>query len=296
VGVVGAASWYFVSTAKDPSDLQIDALREKVKEQEQQAQSDEAAGSDSEQGQSNLDTLLVQKWDTKAQKAQVDKAIKAAAATAAAQLESSEQQNNSEQQELAEETVPDAIDQGADPVQEQTQNPSEATQTHQQQTTKGDEPQAQSEVAVTEPQDDQAESTESVQTSAVDVSEPARSDAPADAVPQANVEKATLLDKMDNSWFLAQNDATVVLQLTGVSNVNTLQSYLNYHKLGDKAHVYQSIRNDKPWFVVTYGLFDSLQQANAAKAELPKTLRGEPWAKFIRTIKTEILNADKKIQ
>lgn len=296
VGVVGAASWYFVSTAKEPIDLQIDALREKVKEQEQQAQTDEAAGADNEQEQSNLDTLLVQKWDTKAQKAQVDKAIKAAAATAAAELESSEQQNNSEPQGQAEETAPEAVEQGAESVKAQAQNPGEATQTQQQQTKKTDEPQAQSEAAVTEPQGDQVENSEPVQTAGDDAGESTRSDAPDDAAAVTNVEKSTLLDKMDNSWFLAQNDGSVVLQLTGVSELNTLRSYLNYHKLGDKAHVYQSIRNDKPWFVVTYGLFDSLQQANAAKAELPKTLRGEPWAKYIRTIKTEVLNADKKIQ
>lgn len=304
IAVAGAATWYFTGTTKDTTELQVEQLREKVKQQEQAAAeqtqtelvdnggeiSEQAAGqgtadqvneADAEP-ESVVDELIAQKWDTEAQKPYVEQAIKDAAAQAAAE-EAEQNAKQAQQQDAGEQLNQTSSVQAQEGTEQATQAQTAVAVSDEPEKPLEERLEAQSQSSVDEPVVDSDKVTESkAQTTQPD---------------SQTQTAATLLDKMDNQWFMAQNASSVVLQLTGVSNKNTLQSYLSYHKLGENAHVYQSLRNDKPWYVVTYGIFDSLEDANAAKAQLPATLNnGQPWAKRIRTIQTELLNADKKSQ
>lgn len=302
IAVVGAASWYFITTGKDVNELQIEQLRAKV-EAEKQSQDASAEkteqpdddtsgltssvegetptqGSDEQQVDplvsKSADELLVQKWDVEAQKPHIEKAIKNAA----------EQEALEQEQKKAREAAKNNKVDANEAVSEQTQSEQAVSLEGNTEQLAGTE---KVNAEVSKP------ATDNSQKPLVVDNQPATEDVAAELEKPQTGKVNSLKDKMDNPWFMQQNRDNLTLQLTGVSNQNTLQSYLNFHKLGDKAHIYQSVRNGKPWYVVTYGSYQSIEQANTAKAELPQKIRAaEPWAKHIRTIQAEILDADKK--
>lgn len=97
---------------------------------------------------------------------------------------------------------------------------------------------------------------------------------------------------MDNEWFLAQAATGAMVQLAGLSEKRVLARYLQRHQLKDSAKIYQSIRNGKAWYVVTLGPFANMNEARTAIGQLSQTLQdSRPWAKSIKAIQSEIINA-----
>ena len=97
---------------------------------------------------------------------------------------------------------------------------------------------------------------------------------------------------MDNEWFLAQAATSAMVQLAGLSDKGVLNRYLQRHQLTDKARIYQSIRNGKPWYVVTLGPFTDMNEARSAIGQLSDALQDtRPWAKSVKAIQSEIMNA-----
>ena len=98
---------------------------------------------------------------------------------------------------------------------------------------------------------------------------------------------------MDNEWFLAQAATGAMVQLAGLSEKRVLEGYLVRYQLKDSARIYQSIRNGKPWYVVTIGPFANMNEARTAINQLSQTLQDtRPWAKSIKAIQSEIVNAN----
>ena len=119
--------------------------------------------------------------------------------------------------------------------------------------------------------------------------------APAKQVPakQEQTTQAQSANKlMDNEWFLAQAATSAMVQLAGLSDKSVLNRYLQRHQLTDKARIYQSIRNGKPWYVVTLGPYADMNEARSAIGQLSQALQdSRPWAKSIKAIQSEIMNA-----
>jgi DamX protein len=116
----------------------------------------------------------------------------------------------------------------------------------------------------------------------------------ADDTPQLTVDDGND-NKMDNQWFLSQPVSDTVIQLAGLSNTRVLETFLVEHQLKSNAHIYQSVRNGNPWYVVTTKAYTTPDEARRAITGLSASLRStQPWVKSIRAIQSEIINANKK--
>jgi septal ring-binding cell division protein DamX len=91
---------------------------------------------------------------------------------------------------------------------------------------------------------------------------------------------------IDNQAFLSLPRDKFSLQVTAVSSQEVLAEYLESAPLPAEAFkIYQVKRNNKDWIVVTYGIFDTIEDARAeATRILPKA-----WAKSIAVIQQQIL-------
>jgi septal ring-binding cell division protein DamX len=94
---------------------------------------------------------------------------------------------------------------------------------------------------------------------------------------------------IDNEEFFALPAELFVLQLTAVSSEPVLGQYLesiSYDK--KKIRIYKIRRNNNDWLVVTYGLFDTIDEARKAAASIAPNA----WAKSISVIQQQILAFD----
>jgi septal ring-binding cell division protein DamX len=91
---------------------------------------------------------------------------------------------------------------------------------------------------------------------------------------------------IDNQAFLSLPRDKFSLQVTAVSSQEVLAEYLESAPLpAEVFKIYQVKRNNKDWIVVTYGIFDTIEDARAeATRILPKA-----WAKSIAVIQQQIL-------
>lgn len=93
----------------------------------------------------------------------------------------------------------------------------------------------------------------------------------------------------EKALIMAQPAKNYTFQIAGLSHPEQLERYLNEHKLTEQIYTYQTLRNNKPWYVVLYGSFSSVEQANAAKSKLPiKVQKAQPWMKTFSQIQREL--------
>jgi len=91
------------------------------------------------------------------------------------------------------------------------------------------------------------------------------------------------------AWVMAQPAKNYTFQIAGLSRETQLKQYLNENELPEDIWTYQTLRNNKPWYVVLYGSFTSIEQANAAKLKLPATVqKDKPWLKRFVQIQRDL--------
>lgn len=91
------------------------------------------------------------------------------------------------------------------------------------------------------------------------------------------------------AWVMTQPAKNYTFQITGLSRESQLKRYLNEHDLPENIWTYQTQRNNKPWYVVLYGSFTSVEQANAAKLKLPAAVqKDKPWLKRFAQIQRDL--------
>lgn len=94
---------------------------------------------------------------------------------------------------------------------------------------------------------------------------------------------------INNETFFNLAPELFVLQLTAVSSEPVLGQYLEsipYDK--EKIRIYKIRRNNSDWLVVTYGLFDTIDEARKTAASIAPNA----WAKSISVIQQQILAFD----
>jgi len=94
---------------------------------------------------------------------------------------------------------------------------------------------------------------------------------------------------IDNEEFFSLPAELFVLQLTAVSSEPVLGQYLesiSYDR--KKIRIYKIRRNNNDWLVVTYGLFDTIDEARKTAASIAPNA----WAKSISVIQQQILAFD----
>ncbi|SGY96598.1 DamX-related protein [Moritella viscosa] len=91
------------------------------------------------------------------------------------------------------------------------------------------------------------------------------------------------------AWLMAQPAKNYTFQIAGLSRKSQLKQYLNENELSENIWTYQTLRNNKPWYVVLYGSFTSVEQANAAKLKLPASVqKDKPWLKRFAQIQRDL--------
>jgi DamX protein len=90
-------------------------------------------------------------------------------------------------------------------------------------------------------------------------------------------------------WVMAQPAKNYTFQIAGLSRETQLKQYLNENELPENIWTYETLRNSKPWYVVLYGSFSSVEEANAAKLKLPATVqKDKPWLKRFKQIQRDL--------
>ena len=69
----------------------------------------------------------------------------------------------------------------------------------------------------------------------------------------------------------------------------SLQKFVRQYGETEGLHIYQTIHNGKPWYVVIFGEYDSWASAKKASRALPKSLAGlEAWIKKYQLVHQDL--------
>ena len=82
------------------------------------------------------------------------------------------------------------------------------------------------------------------------------------------------------------------LQLSAMTSLEDVQSFIEEYDLENKVRIYPTLRNDTKWFIITYQDYPTIQVARDAVSALSKPLQQlEPWAKSMNQVHREIERA-----
>ncbi|MFZ3409827.1 SPOR domain-containing protein [Vibrio chagasii] len=82
------------------------------------------------------------------------------------------------------------------------------------------------------------------------------------------------------------------LQLSAMTSLEDVQSFIEEYDLENKVRIYPTLRNDTKWFIITYQDYPTIQVARDAVSILSKPLQQlEPWAKSMNQVHREIERA-----
>lgn len=97
------------------------------------------------------------------------------------------------------------------------------------------------------------------------------------------------LPLVGNAWYLSQPDDNFVIQLLAVTKKEISDKFITENGLQGQVKTYQSLRNGKPWWIVTYGSYSTLNDAKKGVTTLSDNVRkNQPFYKKISKIKQEI--------
>ena len=89
----------------------------------------------------------------------------------------------------------------------------------------------------------------------------------------------------DLGWLRKQNPSHYVIQLVGTRDGAAAGKFVDDHKLGSKGAWFLTSHEDKPWYVVVYGIYPDNASARAAIRTLPDSLRaGSPWPRSVASV------------
>ena len=89
----------------------------------------------------------------------------------------------------------------------------------------------------------------------------------------------------DLGWLRRQNPSHYVIQVLGVRDTSAVHQFFDTHKLAAKGAWYVTSHENKPWYVVVYGVYPDRASARAAIKSLPGALRaGSPWPRSVASV------------
>ena len=89
----------------------------------------------------------------------------------------------------------------------------------------------------------------------------------------------------DLNWLRTQDPSHYVIQLVGTRDKSAAARFLDDHRLGSKGAWFVTSHEDKPWYVVVYGLYPNGTAARAAIKSLPRALQdGAPWPRSVASV------------
>jgi DamX protein len=89
----------------------------------------------------------------------------------------------------------------------------------------------------------------------------------------------------DLDWLRKQNPSHYVIQLVGTRDASAAGKFVDDHKLGSQGTWLLTSHENKPWYVVVYGIYPDNASARAAIKTLPDALRaGSPWPRSVASV------------
>ncbi|MBQ0742439.1 MAG: SPOR domain-containing protein, partial [Pseudomonas sp.] len=90
-------------------------------------------------------------------------------------------------------------------------------------------------------------------------------------------------------WYRQADSSAFVLQLLGTRSRDAALSFIKQQSGLDNIGYFETLHEDRPWFVVTQGLYGTRQQAQQGVGALPEALRRQnPWPKGVGAIKQSL--------
>ena len=92
-------------------------------------------------------------------------------------------------------------------------------------------------------------------------------------------------------WVTQQNPRYYTLQIASSRDVDKIKSYFDTYEMQGKAGYYKSVRDGEDWYNLVYGSYSTIDEANAAIAQLPDEIRKwSPWVRKIIGVQRVIAN------
>nr|VFK79574.1 MAG: Cell division protein DamX, binds to the septal ring, contains C-terminal SPOR domain [Candidatus Kentron sp. SD] len=86
-------------------------------------------------------------------------------------------------------------------------------------------------------------------------------------------------------WLRRQKSSHYTIQLLGTSKKENMRKFLAKHNLGSRAAWFETLYNNRSWFVVVYGIYPTHKAATRKIRALPKSLRNlRPWPRTVGDI------------
>lgn len=135
--------------------------------------------------------------------------------------------------------------------------------------------------------DNTAESISESDMPAISTTEPEEQETPA---PATSITTETALS-VDEKWIMEQPKTNYTIQLIATGKESALKQFISENSLQDGARYYKSLRNNKDWFTLIQGSFDSSTTAKNAIKELAPGLQDmNPWVKPFSDIQEALSN------
>lgn len=79
------------------------------------------------------------------------------------------------------------------------------------------------------------------------------------------------------------------IQLMGSHDLKSINHFISAYNVQKQAHYYRTKLNGKPWYLLTFGNYETAQQAHNALSKLPKAMKqSQPWVKSMASIHREV--------
>jgi len=92
-----------------------------------------------------------------------------------------------------------------------------------------------------------------------------------------------------DDWYMSQPEESATIQMSGHESEEDAIAYIDSSNLSGEIGYYQTRYKNKPWYAVTYGLFNSLAEARSNLKSLPDDLQlHSPWPRTFKVIKSLI--------
>jgi DamX protein len=89
----------------------------------------------------------------------------------------------------------------------------------------------------------------------------------------------------DLDWLRKQEPANFVIQLVGTRSAAAASKFVDEHKLRSEGAWFLTSHENKPWYVVVYGMYPDNASARVAIKTLPEALRaGSPWPRSVASV------------
>lgn len=92
------------------------------------------------------------------------------------------------------------------------------------------------------------------------------------------------------SWFATLDPDRYTLQILSLTKEFSSRAFIRKHRLEQQAAYFAVRKNDRTWYAVTYGLYDTVQAAEAAGKSLPDSIKDlKPWVRSTGRIQQSML-------